>query len=88
MRNGNRGIAIAVRNRDSIDWVVAGDMQQMLPFRTAAKLAVWTISEGRVREVRLVGAGSFQPIEGSEIDVPNIFETSPLATEAALGRGR
>ena len=74
MRNANRGIAIAVRNARSVDWIVSGDMEGQLPFQTDAKLAVWKVQDGHVIEARSVGGQFVSPRDGEEcVNLPDVL---------------
>jgi hypothetical protein len=82
--NRDKGVAIAVRNRHSTDWIVSGDLGQSLPFRTDARLAVWRVSGGRIIEACSVDDGAMHPREGEAlIDLPVDPSPAMTAREAA-----
>ena len=72
IRNDNRGMAVAVRNRHAVDWIVTGDMKGKLPFRTDGKLAIWKVTDGHITDVSSIGGQELHPREGeANVDIPD-----------------
>jgi hypothetical protein len=82
--NRDKGVAIAVRNPHSTDWIVSGDLGERLPFRTDAKVAVWRVSSGRIIEACGVDGLTVHPREGEAlIDLPGDPMPAMMTREAA-----
>jgi hypothetical protein len=70
MTNRDVGLAVAVRNADSVDWIVSGDVAPDLPFQTDAKLAIWKLRDRRVVDMCTVGDGEVYPATGDLLVEP------------------